>query len=130
MAIEIAWGNDEQTLLRWIFPAVWSWEDLEHAAGLSSSLLHSVTHQVDMVMLICGGHFPEGNAFAHLARTMNQRYQNFHRMVVVGGGGSFESKFVSIMIKLYGMWTNKVQHANSMEEACVMLSCPVEVRQL
>jgi hypothetical protein len=120
MAIDIAWGNDERTVLRWHFPSVWTWDEFDRAARQSSTLLHSVTHPVDVVMLTGGGNFPDGNAFAHLARSLNQRYQHFNRIVVVGTEG-FESKLVTILVKLYSMWSNKIQQVNTVEEACAVL---------
>lgn len=125
MAINITWDNEEQTILRWEFPSVWTWDEFEQAARI----LNSVEYPVDVVILSGGGRFPGGNAFAQLARTLNPRNQRFNRMVIVGNN-DFENKLVAIMVKLYRAWSDKVRRVHSLAEAQDVLAHSGEAKQL
>lgn len=49
MTITVDWHDDARTIVRWVFPAHWTWEDYNEAQVASNALLASVDYTVDII---------------------------------------------------------------------------------
>ena len=49
MAISIEWGNDEHTIIYWVFNGKWTWEEFSDAQRDSNRLLATVAHTVHVI---------------------------------------------------------------------------------
>ena len=50
MLINVAWDNEEKTVLRYRFEKGWKWNDLENALKTSEQMITSVEHEVAVIM--------------------------------------------------------------------------------
>ncbi len=97
MKINVAWDNDEKTILIYKFEKGWSWNDLREIFGEGYSMLDLVDHRVDVIM-----DFSEASMFApsgaiNQARHVsnNPRHDNIGLTVLVG------SNFVSSIFNMF-----------------------------
>lgn len=119
MKINVAWDNDEKTILYYQFEKGWSWNDLREIFSEGYTMLDSVDHRVDVIM-----DFSEASMFApsgaiNQARHVsnNPRHENIGLTVLVGS--NFVSSIFNMFKKIASNSTAKweVAFARKLEEA-------------
>lgn len=124
MNINVAWDNEEQTILRYQFFKGWSWNDLREIFNEGYSMLDTVHHRVDVIM-----DFTEASMFApsgaiNQARHVsnNPRHDNIGLTVLVGS--NFVSSIFNMFKKIASNSTSKwdVAFAPTLNEAYNMIN--------
>lgn len=85
MAIQIAWDDERQDIIRVRVEGRWTWDDLEAALGDTIRMMDSVTHVVHFIIDIRGSHLNVGGALAQAQKAATPAtHRNEGVKVVVG----------------------------------------------
>ena len=117
MGIQVAWDNEEHTILRWMVDGPLVWEDYKAATDESYQMYDTVDHQVCVIFDIQKMKEVPGNTLARLPRISADTHPRVDYMVVVGAG-SFTQRIGKIFAAVYG----QMDFASSLEEAHIMIA--------
>ncbi len=93
MAISVAWYDDTQTIVQWVFPAHWTWTDYDEAQAASNALLASVDYTVDIIGDLTASSGLPPMALTTYKNTLRRSVDNTGLIVLVGG-----SFFIKTMV--------------------------------
>jgi hypothetical protein len=96
MAISVAWYDNTQTILVWVFPERWTWEDYGAAQQTSNALADSVAHIVDVIGDLTGSKSLPPTAVNAYRNSLDRSTQNLDLIVLVGSS-SFIRTMVSVL---------------------------------
>lgn len=85
MAIQIAWDDDRQQIIRVTVQGRWTWDELEVALRDTIRMMDSVAHTVHFIIDIRGSHLNVGGALAQAQKAATPAtHRNEGVKVVVG----------------------------------------------
>ena len=86
MNISIAWDNDEQTIIRYVFKKGWSWKELHGIFQQSYEMMDTVDHIVsDILDFSDASIFVPSGAISHGKRILNnERHPKLGMTVILG----------------------------------------------
>lgn len=116
MLINVAWDNEEKTIIRYHFEKGWGWNDLYEGMQAASVMLASVTHTVDIIMDFKDASLIPQNALTHIQRAFkNAKPENAGLTVIVAPSRFFQA-LVDAAQKVMGKnsngWTLKFVMSN------------------
>jgi hypothetical protein len=94
MGIVVQWDNPEQTVVRWDFEPVWSWEELADSARVSNAMIASADTQVALILNASGSHPPTGRMSPYHRSAFDYMPSNIGVLIVVGGDDKRSLHFV------------------------------------
>ena len=83
MGIAVQWDNSEQTVIRWDFEQVWSWDELADSARVSSAMIASRDSTINVILNLAGTRSPFGKITAHHRSAFDYIPANLGNMVFV-----------------------------------------------
>ena len=108
MAISIEWGNDEHTIIYWVFNGKWTWEEFSDAQRDSNRLLATVAHTVHVIGNLQNGPTLPANALSAYQGFLEHSPENTGITVLVGS-----SNFVKAIVGVFTrIMPNKVPGAD------------------
>lgn len=84
MAITVAWHDDAHTIVRWVFPAHWTWADYDEAQDASNALLASVDYTIDAIGDLTASSGLPPAALTTYKNTLRRSAANTGLIVLVG----------------------------------------------
>ena len=84
MNIHVRWDNEEQTIIRWHFPARWTWDDYYGAVQISRQLAKQAPYIVDVIVDMRSSEALPKNVFTHAKNSMQTSSLNIGVIVVIG----------------------------------------------
>lgn len=68
MSITVSWDDDAQTILRWDFVGMWTWDELERELAATAQRMNDRPSPVSAICdLTCSGPLPAtGSAISHM----------------------------------------------------------------
>jgi hypothetical protein len=100
MGIEVIWDNPEQTIIRYIFDAKWTWHDLLAAVDQSDAMLNEAGHVCHFIYDIrLSTAIPDG-ALTYLKRFVGKKRANTGVQVLLG---SEKSRALNLAEALMGI---------------------------
>jgi hypothetical protein len=118
MSIQVAWGNDEQTIIAITYQQPWDWQEFEAAATKITALLDSVQQPVDLIFDVREGGRPPRGAIDRFRRTLKADHPNT-RLVIFIGGQLIITSFLQTIFRVYGHFfqSSRIRFVDSKEEA-------------
>ena len=102
MAISVEWGNEEHTIVYWVFNGKWTWEEFSEVQRESNQLLLTVDHTVDVIGNLKRGPRLPANALSAYQGLLEHSAENTGLIVLVGS-----SNFVKAMVGVFTRLTSK-----------------------
>lgn len=96
MRISVEWVDDRQSILRWVFPRRWSWEDYSTVKQESATILAEIDHSVDVIGDLTNSDGLPANALTAYRGFVNATPANVDLIVLVGA-----SRFVQAMVNVF-----------------------------
>ena len=96
MAISVEWGNEEHTIVYWVFNGKWTWEEFSDAQRESNQLLATVDHIVDIIGNLKRGPNLPPNALSAYQGLLEHSAENLGLIVLVGS-----SNFVKALVGIF-----------------------------
>ncbi|MEP7288985.1 MAG: hypothetical protein ABI947_24795 [Chloroflexota bacterium] len=131
MSINVAWDNDEKTVIIYTFVGQWEWIDYWTAIKDAAELLNTVTYKVDIIMDMRNARtMPEGSLSKAKQVLGYPRHPNIGMTAIVGANLFIET-VVSTSAKVYkALWGNyDMLSAASIEDARKQLFVRREAQQ-
>jgi hypothetical protein len=102
MKVQVAWDNDEQTIIRYTFEANWDWKDLYTAMDEASHIIQGVSHRVDVLMDLSQANLIPKNAISQIKRGYDNPKSPNIGLTVIVTPNSFMNAMVSMAKKIWG----------------------------
>lgn len=102
MKVNIAWDNEEQTIVRYTFEPGWDWLDLYTAMDNAGELIQTVSHGVDVLMDLSQANLIPKNAISQIKRGYDNPKSPNIGLTVVVTPNSFMNAMVSMAKKIWG----------------------------
>jgi hypothetical protein len=84
MSVTVNWLNEEKTAAHLQFLAPWTWEEHEAVRDDLDDMLHSVSHEVDLVIEADTTQDIPQETLMHLRRAFGNTNSNVRRYILVG----------------------------------------------
>lgn len=120
MGVTVAWQNDAQNVLTWIFEDTWTWDDVFEAQDRVNVMLNSIAHTVDFITVFNDDAPLPRNAFTNYKVLYDRRHPNRGKLVMVGNTIYLQAMTASFS-RLYDATDGNFAFAYSVEEACKLL---------
>ena len=121
MAIDVTWGNEEQTLIHVTFTGSWTWYEFYAAAGTISQHMESVSHPVDIVLDMQNSVPVPPDLMLHMQRV--EFYSLLNGVaIVVQKDAARQTLAERITALLQHNITRKVVYANDLYEAQMLIT--------
>ncbi|MEM9955202.1 MAG: hypothetical protein AAF846_26575 [Chloroflexota bacterium] len=119
MAIEVSWGNDEQTYVYIRVENAWTWSDYRASLEQANELIESVVYDVAIITHMVNPlarHLPR-NAFLQWGKSIQNNPANLKTVIVVPGEPRVRV-FVNTADRLFGnILSFRFRMAETLEEA-------------
>jgi hypothetical protein len=123
MSIQVAWDNENKTVIRFDFDGKWNWYGYEMAVGESFGLFESVTHPVDFIFnMQRSATLPDGATF-YLKRTLE--LAPGQPKLVIAHADHWAKANVSLFCKIYKKLSGRLLTAHTLGDARKLLTEPV-----
>lgn len=100
MAIRVAWGSEDKTLLLNVYEGTWTLDEFYQAVRETNALLDSVNHKVNIILDVRhSGLFPRG--FMSAVRMLQQNPHRNNGIMVLVGVNTFVRVFYDTFLKLF-----------------------------
>lgn len=121
MPVRVYWVNDEQTILRYDFEGVWTWEDFYPVYEQAIQMETSVTHRVDIIINMLDSKSIPGNALSHMKSMTDKLPENVGMGVFIT-----RNRFVNILYDSGARFYPKIRDTfvivSSLEEAMSLIT--------
>ena len=118
MMVQVQWDDDAQTIIRWDFEGVWTWEAFFAAAARSVALRKTATHEqpVSIILNIQGTAPRLGGALnaTHHAITLNE---NGRGVIVVVGTHKLTQRLAKMFSEAYADLDTPILTVQSLDDA-------------
>ncbi|MBC7812684.1 MAG: hypothetical protein H7175_16125 [Burkholderiales bacterium] len=116
MAIDIAWDNEAQTVIRVDFVSKWDWNDYHEMVKFAAQMMNEVGHTVDLIYNLQQSAPISAGAITHAATTMRLLDGRMGLMMVVSNAGYIKALLSTFQL-VYKNWSDRVIGAASVEDA-------------
>ena len=124
MSIQVAWDDQEKTIIRFDFDGKWNWYGYEMAVGESFGLIESVTHPVDFIFnMQRSATLPDGATF-YLKRTLELAPSSQSKLVIAHADHWAKAN-VTLFCKIYKKLSGRLLTAHTLGDARKLLTEPV-----
>jgi hypothetical protein len=100
MTIEVAWDNEQKSIIRWTFPKQWTWDEFYSALQASRAMVRLQSHVVDVIVDMTVSKLFPRNLMTQGQVTMQTTSLNIGIIVVVGWNPLLRTAFNSFQ-KIY-----------------------------
>ncbi len=100
MPIQVAWGNDEKTILKFTYQGNWDLRDFYQATDRSNDLLSEVAHTVALIQDVQGSKMIP-NGFMGAIGNINRKIHPNAGMVIMLGINPFARAFIELYRRVY-----------------------------
>jgi len=120
MAIEVAWGNPEKTIILQTYDGKWTWDEFFQASEVETGhLMDSVTHTVDVITDYTDSVSMPSSATLRFGRIYNLpifRHENAGKLILVGPNYLIQV-MVDLFQRMYPDTNIQIFTVNTIEEA-------------
>jgi hypothetical protein len=109
MAIDVSWDNAEKTIIRWHFPAQWTWDDYYGALQISRQLTKQAKTIVDILVDMQHSKLLPNHLFTHAQNALQTGSLNVGVIVIVGINPLLRSAY-STFKRIYDTMTHSSRH--------------------
>jgi hypothetical protein len=121
MKVSVRWDNAEQTIIRYDFDDLWSWEDFYSTQRIGQEMINQTTHCHPIGTLFVMPHptMPQ-NILSNTRTGMSTKHPRVFLIVVVSRN-RYVKMLYEILIKLYRPLANEMVRTDTLEEARELL---------
>lgn len=121
MPIEVYWGNDEKTVMRFVFQKPWTWDDFYRAVDRHFVMLRGVDHLVYAITDVSQAGTIPPSALSHGRYYWKHWPPNLATIIIIGANPLFLA-MDNLFHRLYGDGHSHLRYANSVEEALSIIN--------
>ncbi|MBL8165249.1 MAG: hypothetical protein JNJ61_24920 [Anaerolineae bacterium] len=130
MPVIVVWDDEEQTIQRYSFVAPWTWDEYRAAVEQAWTDARTRPYVVNVIIDFTHmGALPQGY-LTHFSRTAMTRISPNLGIVVLVGMKGFMHTVNQLMMQLFPRLAERINHANSLEEARAIIARHVDERKL
>lgn len=116
MRIDVIWDNESRTIVRYDYHPGWTLEDFDQAERQLYELLAGVPHVVDVIAHFLPGSDPPAGAFSRFKRVQDEMPPQVGA-VVVTNSGPFVALLLSVFLRVYRQYADRLWLADTLEDA-------------
>jgi len=116
MAIQIVWDNPEQTVIREVFDARWTWDDFDAAKTQIDSLIQGVPHLVGLIFDLPANVFFPRNALTHGKKFVDTLHPQIYLLVLASSNTLLRALF-DMFKKVYPLAAKRVRWLATVDDA-------------
>lgn len=121
MTIQVIWAAESKTLIRVVFDGPYTWEEYDAVTDQIVMMMNSVSHQVDvMILLDANVAPPTKNSMPHFRRTQDLMPPNLGLLITVGKANLLTRLLFSTLITMRKIKVNS-RVVNTEEEALLLI---------
>ena len=124
MSITVDWDDNEKSVIRCEFDAIWTWNDVFAMNRTIEALMDTVQHPVNVMIIMRGKNFPQSGTLTYTKHLFVHEHVNYGRQVVFVGGTILIKTFERIIRKAYvkAMSTVHSEYVDTIESARTLLA--------
>jgi hypothetical protein len=122
MSITVSWDDDAQTILRWNFVGIWTWDEFEHELAATARRMEAVPYPVSAICdMTCSGPLPvTGSAISHMWQARQLAQEQLTTAIFVGSSAHVRA-IIGLFCTIYRQRRDRYLFASSIEEARALL---------
>jgi hypothetical protein len=122
MAVQVVWDDDAHTILRYVYPRHWMWNEAYAAINQTRKMMASATNPVDCIVDMRESlGIPVGNAIIQLRKMgeMGQNMTNYSGLTVFVKADTFLKALLQVYERVYPDQADKLvlPHVRTLDEA-------------
>ncbi len=121
MPIQVAWDNDEQTVIRYDFQGSWSWSDYSQAVEEADRMMLSVDHTVDAIANLQHSRGLPTGAIHHVRRTITKAPPQLG-VIVIAHPSLFVQAMTTAFNRVYPHLGERILLADTLDEARALIA--------
>ena len=119
--ITVEWDNKQQSVIRYDFKGLWTWEEFENAVERSFTMTEAVGHTVHAIIHFNGGTRMLGGMVIYLRRKLSVLPKN-RGMIIIAGGGHEAKTTVQMLTRIHKQHIHRLVTAKDIQEARKLLA--------
>lgn len=120
MGIIVIWDDEEQTIVRFVYAGLWTWEEFNHVIREGNAMMDTVNHPVVSIVDMSNSSHVPPNALVHIKWAVDYSgNHNNSRIVVFAGATAFYKTMLNVLTTLYPHINHAANflHVNTLDEA-------------